>query len=111
MNENSKNYTWAFVTLIMLLILLVTAQGWQLYSSYQRQQTSKELAEAALITAKMQRNAIEMLVEGFEAAAYDNPKVDTIYQQQFLATESTLYALEIVVIQNSQIIELLAQMP
>jgi len=47
----------------------------------------------------------------YQKAAYDDPDVETIYQQQLIASEHVLMALHLMAIQNSQVIELLAATP
>ncbi|MGD2159374.1 MAG: hypothetical protein PVG32_21030 [Anaerolineales bacterium] len=113
-----RNYTTVFIIIILLLLVLVATQGYSVYSTYQQTQLAEERAktyqdraEEALDVAQTQRNLVVGLLNDYEKAAYDNPDLERISEQQLIATEFMIRALQIIAIQNSQIIELLAQAP
>jgi hypothetical protein len=47
----------------------------------------------------------------YQKAAYESNSVSTIMQQELVATEHALIGIQVLAIQNSQIIELLAAAP
>lgn len=77
----------------------------------QRVSAYDEQVKEAQRMLSSQQFVISSLIDDYEEAVYDNPRVDTIYQQQFRATEYSLIALQIIASQNSQIIQLLSSMP
>jgi pyruvate/2-oxoglutarate dehydrogenase complex dihydrolipoamide acyltransferase (E2) component len=102
----------------VLLLLLVAGNVYTVVTTYQQQQI--EVARAASYTervatirerAEEQRDLIQLVMDSYETEAYDNPRIDRIAEQQLIATEHTIHALQIIGIQNSQIIELLAEAP
>ncbi|MCX6101627.1 MAG: hypothetical protein NTV92_09505 [Candidatus Bipolaricaulota bacterium] len=50
-------------------------------------------------------------MDTYEKTAYRSAEIDRISEQQLVAAESTLAALQIIALQNSQIIQLLATAP
>jgi hypothetical protein len=51
------------------------------------------------------------MMSDYQGDVYDNPSIDRIAEQQLIAEEYQLAALQIFAIQNGQLIELLAATP
>lgn len=102
-------------------ILLAVDVGLNAYSTYatiqqnaiaeERAATYRARVEEAGELATRQQTLIVGLIEDYEDAAYGNESIERITEQQLIATEFTLRALQIIAIQNSQILELLAIAP
>ena len=114
----APNYTGWFVLMNLLLILSLAINAVQFAFTYQQNQIAAARAasyqgrvQAAQELVTAQREIILGLVNNYEKSAYDNPDVERITEQQLIASEYTLSALQIIAIQNSQIIELLANAP
>lgn len=112
------NYFPVLLLMTLMLTTLVALAGYQVVSTYQQNQVASQRAAshaervlAAQELVETQQSYIMSLMDEYQDAAYDNPAVDRIAEQQLLATESNLAALQIIAIQNSQIIELLATAP
>lgn len=106
------------IFIAILLLLSTAASITQLVMTFQ--QNSITAARAATYQARVkeaealvsrQQTIIFGLIEDYHAAAYEDPGIDRIAEQQLLVAESTLAALQIIAIQNSQVIELLAAAP
>lgn len=113
----SNHKIW-LVAISFLLFLLVVSNIIQYYLTYQQNQIAAERAasyqervESAQEILDLQQSIIFNLMENYQKDAYDNPNVERIAEQQLIATEYSLTALQIITIQNTQIIELLANMP
>lgn len=113
--KNNDSQLWVIAAL--LLLILVT-ELFSVYNTYQqdriarrRAETYQERVRQARDLIDRQRATISDLVSEYEASAYDNPDVDRISEQQLLAAEHQLLALQAIALQNSQIIELLAATP
>jgi flagellar basal body-associated protein FliL len=117
--EPRKSANRPLLIIIALLLLLSTAATTtQLVMTFQ--QNSITATRAATYQARVkeaealvsrQQTIIFGLIEDYHAAAYEDPSVERIAEQQLLVAESTLAALQIIAIQNSQVIELLAAAP
>lgn len=114
----APNYTGWFVLMNILLILLLALNAVQFVFTYQQNQIAaaraasyQERVRAAQDLVTAQREVIFDLLNNYQKSAYDNPSVERIAEQQLIASEYTLSALQIIAIQNSQIIELLANAP
>jgi type II secretory pathway pseudopilin PulG len=90
-------------------MIITTAQ--QNKVQEQRAAEYQERVEAARLVLDSQREIIFGLLSEYEDAAYNNPRLDRIAEQQLIAAEYQLTVLQILAIQNSQIIELLAEAP
>jgi flagellar basal body-associated protein FliL len=105
-------------TITVLLVISVLVNGIQLVITFQQNQIAAQRAstyqqrvqEAEDMIAE-QQTLITDLTTNYKEAAYGNPDVTRIAEQQLVATESTLVALQIIATQNTQIIQLLAYMP
>jgi hypothetical protein len=67
--------------------------------------------KAAESLLALQRGAIADLLTNYQKDAYQSSRVSTIMQQQLVATEYAITGLQLIALQNSQIIELLAAAP
>lgn len=101
-----------------LLVFIFIAQAFSIFNTYQQDQinrqrasTYEERVEKAQQVLDRQRDVIFDLITDYENAAYFDPNVDRITEQQLLAAEFQLTALQSIAIQNTQIIELLAASP
>jgi long-subunit fatty acid transport protein len=99
------------IIIAVLIALLLAVNGTQLVLTLQQNAGRAERAQAADQLVQDQQSIISGLISDYERAAYNDPNVETIYQQQLIASESILQALHIMAIQNSQIIGLLAVLP
>ena len=113
--NRSENQRWIIAGLLALILI---AQVFSIANTYQRDQIQRERAatyqqrvEEAQVVLDLQRNIIEDLLSEYESVAYDNPNVDRIVEQQLLAAEFQLTALQAIAIQNTQIIEMLSAAP
>jgi hypothetical protein len=97
--------------IIILLVLLLLTQVFQVVTSWQRSVVHARKVEQVRALVDKQQTFVLGLVDSYHKDAYENTQVDRIAEQQLLATEYTLNALQVMAIQNSQIIELLADAP
>lgn len=114
----SHNYHPVLTVIALLLMLSTALVGYQVFSTFQQNQitTQRALTHAERVVAAQelvatQQEIILTLMEDYAEVAYNNPRIDRIAEQQLLAAESALTALQIIALQNSQIIELLASAP
>lgn len=112
-----KRYSGLLLTITVLLALLLTVEVYQVVATYQQNKLVEERASAyqtrveeAQELVSRQQTIIMGLLSDYEETAYGS-NVDRIAEQQLIATEYTLTALQIIALQNSQIIELLANAP
>jgi hypothetical protein len=115
--SKSSNYTGLLVVIAILIALLLSVEIYQVVATYNQNQLAEARAknyqsrvDEATQLVKNQQTVISGLLTDYENAAYGS-SVDRIAEQQLIATEFTLTALQILAIQNSQIIELLANAP
>jgi predicted RND superfamily exporter protein len=99
------------IAIAVLLALLVAVSATQLVMNLQANSARDKRAEAAEQLVQSQQSLITSLLTDYQDAAYDDPNVETIYQQQLIASEHILIALHVIAIQNSEVIELLAATP
>lgn len=112
-----KRYSGLLLTITVLLALLLMVEVYQVVATYQQNKLAEERASAyqarveeAQELVSRQQIIIMGLLSDYEETAYGS-NVDRIAEQQLIATEYTLTALQIIALQNSQIIELLANAP
>jgi hypothetical protein len=113
----NKSFLGLLLTIAVLLALLLTVEVYQVVTTYQQNKLAEERAsayqarveEAQQLVTKQQA-VILGLITDYEKDAYGT-NVDRISEQQLLATEYSLTALQIIALQNSQIIVLLANSP
>jgi len=91
---------------VVLLVLLVAAQGYQLYDDIQIARQRQALAEGAMDLMAKQRILINGVMDEYHGDAYGD-KVDRIAEQQLIATEYQLQMLQVLALQNGEIIGLL----
>ena len=96
----TKTYT---LWLVLITILLLISIGFQIIGQIQRQAKLEGFAELA---QQQQVTALKLYTD-YREVAY-GPNVDRITEQQLVATEYTLQALQLIALQNAQIIEILA---
>jgi predicted metalloprotease len=114
---HNRNYVGILVIIVVLLALLLTVEIYQVVTSYQQTKLAEERASAyqtrvtaAQLLVSNQQDIISGLMTDYQKDAYGS-SVDRIAEQQLIATEYNLTALQIIALQNSQIIELLANAP
>jgi hypothetical protein len=114
--QGEKGRALTLLTILVALLLLLnlvqfgmTFQQNRLAAA--RAASHEERAQAAQALVEKQSSVISSLMQDYETAAYNNPSVERITEQQLLAAESTIAALQIIALQNSQIIQLLATAP
>ena len=91
---------------ILMLFCLVLVQGYQVFRDFQAQNECKTVLENSRGVISAQMATYLDLLENYKKAAYDNTRVDRIAEQQLLATESQLSALQAMASQNGVLIEL-----
>ena len=113
MNNYSKINTVLLSVIAVLLIILVATNFWIILEGQRREeaQTARvaflhEQAEGIAMLADLQDEIIFNLFESYEDTAY-GPSVDRIAEQQLIAAEHQLMALQSIALQNRQIAELL----
>ena len=114
--QTAKSRSLTVLTILVALLLLLNLVQFGLTFQQNRlaaarASTHQQRAEAAQALVAQQASVISGLMEDYESAAYANPSVDRITEQQLLAAESTLAALQVIALQNSQTIQLLATAP
>ena len=116
--RSNPNYTVWFATMSLFLLLLLALNIVQFLFTYQQNQNAAQRADTyqqriqeAKELVQKQQSVILGLVDNYQKDAYNNPKVERIAEQQLIVSEYTLSALQIIALQNSQIIELLANAP
>ncbi len=100
----SKGRAWSVVAVVLLLLILVVSA----YNTVSTELSRRARTEAVKELVEEQRRIANSIVNEYEGLAYDNPDVDRITEQQLLATEHQLVALQLIALQNAMIIELLA---
>jgi len=118
MDAPKKTYGTVLWIIVLLLAGVLAANVFSIVTTYQQNAIARERAETyqarveeAQDLVNRQRDLILELVSDYEASAYDNPRIERISEQQLLAAEFQLLALQTLAIQNSQIIELLSASP
>ncbi len=106
--------SWILVALVASLAL----GGFRVLSTYQQDRLSfaraashLERVKAAEDLVSRQQSVITSLMDTYQKTAYGSATMDRISEQQLLAAESTLAALQVIALQNSQIIQLPATAP
>jgi ABC-type lipoprotein release transport system permease subunit len=116
-NAKKDSSTILWIIVILLGAVLLT-NVFSIITTFQQNAIARERAtsyeervQKAQALVDRQRDIILDLVDDYESAAYDNPNVDRITEQQLYAAEYQLQALQILAIQNSQLIELISAAP
>ena len=117
METKQHNYSGPLWLIIILLILVLGSNLYTIFTTYQAQQIESERAatyservEEAQELLADQRELVADLLTSYQEDAYGE-NVDRIAEQQLLAAEYQLLALQVIALQNSQVIELLAAAP
>jgi hypothetical protein len=113
-----RNYHFWLLFITGLALIIAVLLGIQFAITYHQNQINSQRAaeyqkrvEQASTLVNTQQDVIIGLFKDYQAAAYENVSVDRITEQQLLAAEYTIQALQIIALQNSQIIELLSAIP
>jgi hypothetical protein len=113
-----NSYRTVLWIIAVLLLLTLLSNVFSIVTTYQKDKLEQDRAatyqarvEEAKTIVNMQRDIIDDLVSDYEEDAYDNPLIDRIAEQQLLAAEYQMLALQTLAIQNSQIIEFLSATP
>jgi hypothetical protein len=101
----------SLVVITVLLILILLAQLYQAYTTWQRSMVHAQKVEAVRDIVDKQQTLILGLLDSYHKDAYENESLERISEQQLVASEYTLTALQIIGVQNTQIIELLSDVP
>jgi hypothetical protein len=112
------NYTKLLTLIAVFLGLILLINAYQMLVGFQQGQIAaeraanyqKRVADAHVILGE-QSSVIAGLMNTYQSAAYGNSGIDRIAEQQLLASEYTLQALQIMATQNTQIIGLLSAQP
>jgi flagellar basal body-associated protein FliL len=117
-NKKSKSKNTWLIIISVLLLLLIVISSFQVVSTYQQNQLYEQRAntyelrvEEAEKLLERQQDLIFGLMDDYNADVYNNPRVENVYHQQLVASEYTVVGLQIIAIQNTQIIQLLASLP
>src|SRR3990172_4330687 len=118
MDVTVRNYSTTLRIIAILLGGVLVANLFSIVTTFQQNAVARDRAvsyearvQEAQALVDRQRNIILDLVTDYESAAYADPGIDRIAEQQLLAAEHQLVALQILAIQNGQIIELLSATP
>lgn len=102
----------------ILLVILIALSAYSLISTNQQralaEQRAAEYAErvlAAQAIVELQNDIVFSLLDDYQAAAYEDDRIERITEQQLIAAEYQIVGLQALAIQNGQIIELLASSP
>jgi len=106
MNESISTQPNYKPILVAILCVLVVSLIFNVYSVISSRPT-EEQQQALELYDEIQSDIILNLFEDYQDTAY-GPKVERIAEQQLIATEYTLQAQQIIALQNSIIIDLLA---
>lgn len=103
------------LVIAVLLTFILIAQVYSIVDTRQQRQLENkrvaQLAETAAsikLLSELQDTVASDLFENYQKAAYDNPQIERITEQQLIATEFQLLAAQMLSMQNQAIINLLA---
>lgn len=89
---------------VFLLFCMVSFQAAQLVIDFQADRQCKTALESVQGVVTAQKNIYQDLYQTYHKAAYENVSVDRIAEQQLLASESQLTALQVIASQNGTLI-------
>ncbi len=95
--------SWMVVGLLFCLVLV---QGMQAVRDFQADTRCKTVVENYQSVIDAQKITYQDLLKSYEKAAYQNSSVERIAEQQLLASESQLTALQVIASQNGILIEI-----
>jgi len=114
--DSTRNLLLVMISILLAAVLVFTVI--QFINTLEQNKIQEARAATYLLRVEKaetlldnQQELIFGLMDDYEEAVYNDPQVDNIYQQTFRSNEYQLIALQIIAIQNTQIIELLATMP
>ncbi len=97
------------VIIIGLLALILAATVYPIVQDHLNKEEAQQRRATMVQVLAVQQSIVEELLSEYQAAAYDNPGVDRIAEQQLIATEHQLMALQVLMQQNILILELLSE--
>ena len=100
----NQSLPWSVVAVILLALILAL----NVYSVVREETVRNARAEALEPILTQQMHIADDLITSYESDAYGNSQVERIAEQQLIATEYQLVALQLIAQQNVQIIGLLA---
>jgi hypothetical protein len=100
----NRSRPWSVVAVVLLTLILTL----NVYNVIRDVTVRKARAEALAPILSEQMRIADNLITSYQSEAYGNSQVDRIAEQQLLATEHQLAALQLIARQNVQIIGLLA---
>jgi cell division protein FtsL len=93
---------------IFLLFCMVVFQAIQIVGDYQAKRQCQTALEGFQNMIEIQKTGYLDLMQTYQKAAYEDTRVERIAEQQLLASESQLSALQVMASQNGVLIDLLA---
>ena len=90
-----------------LLFCMVLFQAIQLFGDFQARRQCQTAVESFQGVITAQKTIYLDLYQTYQKAAYEDSRVDRIAEQQLLASESQLTALQVLASQNGVLIDLL----
>lgn len=116
--RTARGYQPLLVVAVVLLAFILAINAFQAVGTYRqnrlqadRAATYQQRVKAAEDIVQKQQDFITGLMDQYKKDAYNNSDVDRIAEQQLLAAEYTLETLQVIAVQNTQVIELLASQP
>ena len=110
MDTANGSYRLVLWIIAVVLVLVLGANVYVAVRLHQERQQREEQAAIALELAQRQMVLVADMMENYRADAY-GPRVDRIAEQQLVATEHQLMALQLLAMQGIEIIQLLAVTP
>lgn len=111
------NYTPWLVSIAVLLTISILLSGYQIFITYQQNQIASQRAaiyeervKEATDLVNAQQTMLFTVIDNYEKTAYGE-NVDRIAEQQLIATEYTMRLLQVMAVQNTQVISLIATLP
>jgi hypothetical protein len=111
MEANTKKIDVTMWIIIALLAAILVSNIFMIVAAGGQSEEYQTAIDDAQALIQQQQSTIQSLFNDYESLAYNNPSVDRIAEQQLLAAEFQLEALQIIALQNAQIIELLVVAP
>ncbi len=109
--ETQRPKGYAAIVVLLVLILGILAFN-TVESELDRQaaaQARVDRTEAVASAIQQQNELVRNLLDNYQAAAYENSGIDRITEQQLIAEEYQLTALQVLALQNMQILQMLAE--
>ena len=90
----------------VLLFCLLVVEGYQVFRDVEAQKQCKAAFDSQLIQITAQKGIYLDLLQMYQKSAYGNNSIDRIAEQQLIAAESQITALQVMAAQNNTLIEL-----